>query len=56
MGRMALYSGKELTWDEAAHFALRLAPSGYTWDATPPIVPDAQGNYPIAMPGITVAS
>ncbi len=53
MGRMASYTGKVVTWDEAMASPLNLAPSAYTWDATPPTQPDAEGNYPIAMPGIT---
>jgi predicted dehydrogenase len=51
MGRMACYSGKEITWDEAMNSDLELAPSAYTWDGTPPAVPDAEGKYAVAMPG-----
>ncbi len=53
MGRMATYSGKVVTWDEAVHSELHLAPDRYALDAQPPTVPDAQGNYPSAIPGIT---
>ena len=53
MGRMASYTGKIITWDEAMASPLSLAPGAYTWETTPPVQPDAQGNYPIAMPGIT---
>ena len=55
MGRMALYSGKEITWDEAIKSDLRLAPARYAMDADPPVLPDNKGNYPVAMPGFTVA-
>ncbi len=55
MGRMATYSGKLVTWDEAIHSELHLAPDRYSMDGRPPAVPDAQGNYPTAIPGITQA-
>ena len=55
MGRMATYSGKLVTWDDAIQSQLRLAPDRYSLDARPPAVPDAQGNYPAAIPGMTRA-
>ncbi len=55
MGRMALYSGKEVTWDAAINSKLSLAPARYALDADPPVLPDKDGNYPVAMPGMTVA-
>jgi predicted dehydrogenase len=55
MGRMATYSGKRVTWEEAMKSELSLSPARYAMDADPPIVPDATGNYPVAMPGITQA-
>ncbi len=56
MGRMAAESGREITWDEAFHSAVELAPGLEkitSMDAPPPVVPDAEGRYPIAMPGVT---
>ncbi len=53
MGRMASFTGQAVTWEQATNSTLSLAPSAYTWDATPPTQPDAEGHYPIAMPGIT---
>jgi myo-inositol 2-dehydrogenase/D-chiro-inositol 1-dehydrogenase len=55
MGRMATYSGRLLTWQEATQSELRLAPKDYALDAAPPTLPDAQGSYPTAMPGVTRA-
>jgi len=55
MGRMAVYSGKMVTWDEAFHSQLALAPKQYTFDATPPSLPGKDGLYPCAMPGMTKA-
>ncbi len=57
MGRMATYSGKEITWDEALASDLRLVPdkAQWSWDALPPTVPDEDGFYPIPQPGVTKA-
>jgi predicted dehydrogenase len=56
MGRMATYSGKMVTWDEAMNSKLQLVPDGpLDWDTVPPVVPDQDGWYPVAMPGSTVA-
>jgi myo-inositol 2-dehydrogenase/D-chiro-inositol 1-dehydrogenase len=55
MGRMAAYSGKVVEWDEAINSKLQLMPEKVTWDMAPPVVPDADGNYPVAVPGKTVA-
>ena len=55
MGRMATYSGKTVTWDEALNSDLRLAPEAYTMAANPPVMPNEQGLYPVAVPGVTKA-
>ena len=55
LGRMASESGKEITWDQAMGSDLELAPGldNYTVDSNPPVMPDANGHYPVAMPGFT---
>lgn len=53
LGRMATYSGKMVTWDEAMGSDVSLMPQEYAWDAIPPVVPDSSGNYPIPVPGAT---
>ena len=55
LGRMAAESGVEVTWDEAMASNHELAPGldQYTMDSPPPVMPDAQNRYPVAMPGIT---
>ncbi|MCF7669916.1 MAG: gfo/Idh/MocA family oxidoreductase [Verrucomicrobia bacterium] len=57
MGRMACESGKRITWEEAMNSDLELAPGldDFTMDSKPPVVPDAEGRYPVAMPGETKA-
>jgi predicted dehydrogenase len=55
IGRMAAESGKEITWDQALQSNLELAPGldQYTMESNPPAMPDARGQYPVAMPGMT---
>jgi predicted dehydrogenase len=55
LGRMVAESGREITWDQAMASRIELAPGleNYTMDSPAPVMPDAQGHYPIAMPGIT---
>ncbi len=55
LGRMAAESGQMITWEQAMASDLELAPGldHYTMDSEPPVKPDAQGRYPIAMPGRT---
>jgi predicted dehydrogenase len=57
MGRMACESGKMITWDEAFQSNLELAPGleNFSMDSSPPVIPDKNGKYPIAMPGQTEA-
>jgi len=53
IGRMVTYTGKELTWDQALNSKEDLSPAKYTWDADPPVMPDENGRYPVAVPGVT---
>ncbi len=55
LGRMATYSGKNVTWDEGFNSNLELKPDRYSFDATSPVMPDADGVYPCAVPGVTKA-
>jgi len=56
LGRMVDYTGKQITWDEAINSQQTLAPKTYAWDAEPPTKPDANGVYPVAIPGTTTIS
>ncbi len=51
MGRLACYTGKSLTWEEALNMQVPCSPDGYTWDSTPPTLPDENGRYKIEVPG-----
>ncbi|GAB5551175.1 MAG: Gfo/Idh/MocA family oxidoreductase [Saprospiraceae bacterium] len=53
LGRMATYSGQIVTWDDAIASNIDLSPTAYSWSGKPQIMPDANGNYPIAIPGQT---
>ncbi|NUQ61033.1 MAG: Gfo/Idh/MocA family oxidoreductase [Pirellulales bacterium] len=55
LGRMATYSGKALTWEEAIGSTLDLSPDGYTWQSTPQPEPGPDGIYPCAVPGVSRA-
>ena len=54
LGRMAAETGQEITWDDALASNLELAPGldQMTMQSEPPVKPDANGNYPVAMPGV----
>jgi myo-inositol 2-dehydrogenase/D-chiro-inositol 1-dehydrogenase len=51
MGRMATYTGQQIEWDEAFNSQTQLVPASCDWNTTPPVLPDAEGWYPVAMPG-----
>ena len=55
LGRMAAESGQMIMWEQAMASNVELAPGleGYTINSNPPVMPDARGNYPVAMPGST---
>jgi predicted dehydrogenase len=53
LGRMATYSGQVVTWDDAINSNIDLSPERYAWDANPKVMPDANGNYAIPIPGVT---
>lgn len=55
LGRMATYSGQVVEWEEALASDLQLVPETFGWEVTPPVVPDADGRYPIPTPGVTRA-
>jgi hypothetical protein len=46
MARMAAYTGKEITWEQALNSKEDLFPQNMTWDMKLPVAP-------VAMPGKT---
>jgi predicted dehydrogenase len=55
LGRMAVESGRLLTWDEAFASNVELAPGldRFTLESKPPVEPDSAGRYPLPVPGST---
>jgi predicted dehydrogenase len=53
LGRLATYSGREVSMQEALASEVSLAPARFAFDAPPQVLPDAEGRYPIAIPGVS---
>lgn len=53
LGRMATYSGQVIDWDKAINSGIDIMPKTFDWNALPPSLPDAQGYYAAAIPGVT---
>lgn len=53
LGRMATYSGQTIQWDYAMNHAMDLSPAKLDWNAMPQSLPDANGKYAVAKPGVT---
>jgi len=51
LGRLATYSGKIVKWDDAVAKGKSEFPERLAWDAPAPVNKDANGDYPIPMPG-----
>ncbi len=53
-GRMSNYSGQPVTWDDAMASGQKLVPDDLVDFSSPaPLQPDAEGWYPVAVPGVT---
>ena len=57
MGRAAYESGQHIQASQAYDSIIELFPdiANATWDTAPPVLPDANGLYPYAIPGQTVS-
>lgn len=53
LGQMACYSGKRIACDEACRSSFTFGPKNGNFETPPPKVPDANGSYPVAVPGQT---
>lgn len=58
MGQMACYTGKPTQWDAVVKSNLQFgpAPEESNFETPPPVKPDATGNYPLPIPGLTKLS
>lgn len=52
LGRIACYTGKVIKWDDALKSNIDLLPEVFAWDANPKVMPDENGLYKVAVPGI----
>ena len=52
LGRMATYSGQVVKWDDAVAKGTSEMPEKLAWDAKAPVYQDANGDYPIPIPGV----
>ena len=53
LGRMATYSGQVIEWDKAINSGINIHPAQYAWDAKMPAMPNGEGLYASAIPGVT---
>lgn len=53
MGRAAVHSGKEITWDEMVNSKFQFYPNidQLDYDSAPPVAADERGYYPVPVPG-----
>jgi predicted dehydrogenase len=55
MGRAAIHSGREITWQEMTNSKLQLYPGkidDLNYDSVPPVKADENGFYPVPVPGV----
>ena len=53
LGQMVCFSGQQMTWEQARMSAYKAGPEKISWDMAPPVKPEANGTYPVPVPGIT---
>jgi myo-inositol 2-dehydrogenase/D-chiro-inositol 1-dehydrogenase len=51
LGRMATYTGGEVTWEQALNSSVETFPERLAWDANPRSLPGPDGMYALAVPG-----
>lgn len=54
MGRMAAHTGQEITYEQMLNCPHEMAPgvAEFALDGPAPVTPDADGRYPVPMPGV----
>ncbi len=51
LGQMAVYSGQQITWEDAYKSDFHFGPPTGDFTTQPPVLPDEKGNYPVPEPG-----
>jgi myo-inositol 2-dehydrogenase/D-chiro-inositol 1-dehydrogenase len=54
LGRLCTYSGKVITMEQALNSEVSIMPKSFSFDAEAPVNPNANGDYPIAIPGQSI--
>ena len=53
LGQIACYTGKKVTWDQAIAAGEVFGPADCSFSTQPPVKPNADGTYPVRIPGVT---
>jgi len=53
LGRMVAYTGRKITWEEVMRSTYQAGPDSPDFHTDPPVKPDANGIYPVPIPGFT---
>lgn len=53
LGRLATYTGQVVEFEKALNSGMSIMPTKFDFNALPPLLPNADGNYPVAVPGVT---
>jgi predicted dehydrogenase len=53
LGQMVCYNGQQMTWEQVMASNYKAGPDKVSWDMPPPVKPEANGTYPVPVPGIT---
>jgi predicted dehydrogenase len=53
LSQFVCHTGKELTWEQATNSQASVELDRYDWDIEAPIKPNENGEYDIAIPGVT---
>lgn len=53
LGRLVTYTGQVIEFDKALNSGMTIMPTKFDFNALPPLLPNADGNYPVAIPGVT---
>jgi len=53
LGQLVCHTGQEITWEKAMQSTHSVELPRYGWDVEPPVKPDEDGNYNLAVPGVT---
>lgn len=52
LGQMAVYTGRQITWQQAIESPHRFGPEQCDFNTEPPVKPGADGLYPVPVPGL----